>query len=92
MTLAADAGAVSYDEVRALTQTNVIAALKFIGENPANNDAQVEYQFHQVSLKADGDLSAIGDEFSVMGFTAVAETNTTLDPNSPTLTIRTTGQ
>jgi hypothetical protein len=87
-TLAADAGAVNPDEVRALTQTTVTAALKFISENPANNDAQTEYQFHQVQLSAEGDLALIGDEYSTMGFTAVAESNETADANSPTLTIR----
>lgn len=88
-TLSADAGAVNPDEVKALTQTNVVAALKFVAENPANNDAVTEYQFHQVTLKAEGDFALIGDEFTTMGFTAVAESNTTADADSPTLTIRT---
>lgn len=87
-TITADAGAVNPDEVKALTQTTQSVALKFIGINPANNDAEVEYQFHQVSLKADGDFSLIGDEFTTMGFTAVAERNETADADSPTLTIR----
>ena len=87
--LAADAGAVNPDEVKALTQTNVTAALKFVAINPANNDVKVEYQFHQVQLKADGDFALIGDEFTTMGFTAVAESNETADADSPTLTIRT---
>lgn len=88
-TAAADAGAVAPDEVKALTQTNVVGALKFVSENPADNDKQTEYQFHQVSLKADGDFALIGDEFTTMGFTATAERNETADPDSPTLTIRT---
>lgn len=91
VTLTADAGAASADEVRALTQTNVTVALKFIAENPANNDVQREYQFHQVGLKADGDFALIGDEFTTMGFTAVAEAQPLADPDSPTVTIRTTG-
>lgn len=77
--LVADAGALNPDTVDALTQTNVTAALKFIGENPANNDKQVEYTFYQVQLKSDGDFSQIGDEFTQMGFTATAERNATLD-------------
>ena len=87
--LAADAGAVSPDEVKALTQTNVLGVLKFIGENPANNDQQVEYQMHQVQLKPDGDFSLIGDEFTVMGFTAVLEANITADADSSFMTTRT---
>ena len=89
ITLAADAGAQTpIDEVRGLTQTNVLGALKFISENPADNDRSTEYEFHKMSLKAEGDFSLIGDEFSVEGFTASAETNPTSSPDSPTLTIR----
>lgn len=89
VTLSADAGARDVNEVRALTQTTVSGALKFIAENPVDADRETEYQFHKVSLKADGDFALIGDEFSTMGFTAVAETNSTASANSPTLTIRT---
>lgn len=77
------------DEVKALTKTSVTGALKFIAENPAANDQKTEYQFHKVSLKAEGDFALIGDEFSTMSFTAVAESNSTADADSPTLTIRT---
>ena len=90
VTLTADAGALGVNEVRALTTTSVSGALKFIAENPANNDVQTEFQFHQVSLKADGDFSLIGDEFSTMNFTGVAESNVLADADSPTLTIRNT--
>ena len=88
-TATADGGAVAPDEVKALTQTTVLGALKFIGENPANDDAQAEYQFHQIQLKSEGDLPLIGDEFAVIGLNGVAERNETADPDSPTLTIRT---
>lgn len=86
--LDAKAGAGTVDEVRALTQTNVVGALKFIGENPANNDEEIEYQFHQLSLKPEGDFGQISDEYTQMGFTGTAESNTTADANSPTLTVR----
>lgn len=88
-TLAADAGAVAPDEVKALTQTNARVALKFISENPANGDKQTEYDFHQIQLKPDGEFPLVGDEWTTVGFTGTAETNTTRDPDSPTLTIRT---
>lgn len=88
VTLAPKAGAGTVDEVRALTQTNVLGALKFIGENPANNDEGVEYQFHQISMKPEGDFGQISDEYSQMGFTGAAESNTTADADSPTLTVR----
>jgi hypothetical protein len=89
VTLTADAGAKAVSEVRGLTQTNVTVALKFVAENPANDDKQVEYEFHQVDLKADGDFALISDEFSQMNFTGAAERNTVGYPNSPSLTIRT---
>lgn len=89
VTLAAAAGANDVDEVRSLTQTNVIGTLKFISENPADNDRSTEYEFHQISLKPEGDFSLIGDEFSVQGFTGSAEKSATFSPDSPTLTIRT---
>lgn len=87
-TLAAKAGASSVSEVQALIKTTVSGALKFIGENPADADRKTEYHFHQISLKADGDFSLIGDEFTVMQFTGVAERNLLADSASPTLTIR----
>lgn len=89
VTLSADGGARNVYEVRGLTQTNVTVALKFVAENPANDDKQREYQFHQVDLKADGDFALISDEFSQMNFTAAAEKNSLGSPDSPTLTIRT---
>lgn len=89
LTVAAKAGAFRIDEVRALQATAIVGALKFISENPANADKQTEYLFHQVSLKAEGDFSLIGDEFTQMQFTAVAETQAIGSPDSPTLTIRT---
>lgn len=86
--ITADAGAVNPSNVQALTQSSVRVALKFISENPANNDKQTEYQFHQIQLKAEGDLALIGDEFTTMGFTGTAEVNSTLGGSaSPTLTI-----
>lgn len=77
------------EQVRGLTQTNVVGALKFISENPANNDVQRELNFHKTSLKAEGDFSLIGDEFTTMQFTAVAEKNETYSPDSPTVTVST---
>lgn len=91
LSVAQNAGAAtSVDEVRALTQTSVKGALKFISENPADADVQTEFQFHQVSLKAEGDFGLISDEFTTMSLTGVAERNETGgDANSPTLTVRT---
>lgn len=91
MELAPDGGAVAADEISALAVSSVSGSLKFISENPTASDHQTEYEFHQVSLKADGDFSLIGDEFTTMQLTGVAERNTlfTALGASKTLTIRT---
>lgn len=89
VTLAADAGAVDWDEVRGLTQSEIEVALKFILINAQNSDKEIMFDFHKVRLIANGDMSAIGDELAQMPFSGSAEKNTTADSDSPTVTIRT---
>lgn len=88
MTLAADALAGVLQEVRALTATSVTGALKFVSENPVFGNKKVEFQFHQVTLKASGEISLIGDEFTELAFEAAAEQNELIAPESPSLSIR----
>lgn len=78
----------SVDEVRGLTQSSKTVAMKFIGENPAANDGKFEVQIHKISLKAEGDLAFIGDDWATMQFTGVAESNATASADSPFFTIR----
>lgn len=88
VTLTADASAKNVDEVKALTKTSVLVALKFISIN-ARDDSQVsEYQFHQITLSAEGDLAMISNDWRGMGFKATSQKNALADPDSPTLTIR----
>lgn len=89
--VAATAGAAaSLDQVKALTKSAEQLVVKFIGENPANNDQQVELEFHSVNLSAEGDFALIGDDWSVMQLTGVAQQETLGDPAGPrTLTITT---
>lgn len=89
LTLTADATAAVVDEVRALTATSVVLALKFVGDNPANSGEKVEYQFHQVTVKSKGSQALIGDSFQEIEFEGSAESQSTYSPNSPFLTIRT---
>lgn len=84
-TYVADATAHGVDEVDAMTGAPVTCALKFIGENAANDDRQYELQVGQIQLNANGDLSLIGDQFSTLGFTGACEQ----DVNGNTLTLRT---
>jgi len=88
MTYTASAGSKNLDEVRGLTTSNIAYAIKFIGKNPANNNAETEWQFHQVTLSPEGDLSLIGDDWSTIGFTGAAETNALADADAPILRIR----
>lgn len=69
------------------TRASVVGALKFVSEN-AVDGSKIEFTFHQVTLKAEGDLSLIGDEWGEMTFTSAAEENVLSDANSPTLTIK----
>lgn len=63
------------DTVDIATQSKQSLFLSYIGINPANDDQEVMLDLHSVSLRADGDLSLIGDEFSELTLTGVAEKN-----------------
>lgn len=76
--LAAKAGAGTVDQVRALTQTAVSGMLKFIGLNAAQGGELVEWQSHKVTLKADGDMALIGQDWATLGLTGALEANPTL--------------
>lgn len=73
--------------VKALTQSAVEGALKFVGENPADADRWVEYNFHKVALSAEGDLAGISDEWGTVTLTGTAGKNVAADPDSPYLTL-----
>ena len=77
------------DVVKALANSGLVGALKFVSENPADEDKWTEYQFHQVRLTAEGDLSLIGDEWTQLPLSGAAESNAAADADSPTLTITT---
>jgi hypothetical protein len=78
------------EEVQALTTGRIEGALKFISSNPGDDDHFTEYQFHKVSLKADGDFGLISDEVTTMQLTGVAEANATAGgAGSPTMTVTT---
>lgn len=89
VTLAANASAeADIDEVRAQTQSSPTVALKYVGINAANNDEKFELSVHKISLKANGDLDFIGDDFAQIQLTGVAERNDTFS-DSPFITTRT---
>lgn len=77
------------DQVNALERASVEGALLFIQDNAGDCGQRTEYRFHLVSISADGDLSLIGDEVSVMSFSGVAEVNSFITDPSQVLTVRT---
>lgn len=88
----APAANTTVDEVRALRQTSIAVALKFVQENPADNSEKTEYQFHKVTLRSEGDFPLIGDDWSAGQLSGTAEENATADPDSPYCTTRTYSQ
>lgn len=87
-TLTADAGAAAVEEVRGLTEGNIIRAIKFIGENPANSNKKREWQFHKVTLRSTGDFALISDEYSGMGFEGTVESSELADSAAPYVRVR----
>ena len=87
-TVTAEATASPVEEVRGMTQGNLIRAVKFIGENPANSNKQREYQFHKVTLASEGDLALISDEYAVMAFSGTVESSVLADVDAPFVRIR----
>jgi hypothetical protein len=88
VTVTAEATASPVEEVRGMTQGNLIRAVKFIGENPANSNKQREYQFHKVTLASEGDLALISDEYAVMAFSGTVESSVLADADAPFVRIR----
>lgn len=84
--------AVTLEQVRGLTDSEIAGAFKFISENPNDNGKLTEYQIHSASLSPDGDLALISDEFTEMGFSGSAEKREAVDPNSPVMTVSTYDQ
>jgi hypothetical protein len=87
--LTANASAANADEVRALTQSQIVVAIKFVSENPANSDEQTIFDFHKVKLKSDGDFQLISDEWQQLPFSGTVEANDLAYPDSPHITVRT---
>jgi hypothetical protein len=75
VTLAAEATAGAIQQTSSLDVSSKTYALKYIEINPVNNDVKREWEFDQVRLTAEGDISLIGDEFSTMPFSGAAERN-----------------
>lgn len=71
------------DQVDLMTQTSISGFLRFKLINAANSDKQQLLDLHSVTLKADGEMPLISDEFTTLTLTGSAERNETGYPTSP---------
>lgn len=88
--IGASAGApATIAQVKALQDTNKEYTLQFISVNPLNNDEEIVYEFHRVSISADGDMNLIQEnDASVAQFSGTALKNSAVGANGSTLTVR----
>ena len=72
ITLTANGAAKTLDVVKALNQSAITKAIKFLSLNPVTNDVEAEYQFHKCSIRPAADVGLIDDKFLTLGleFTA----------------------
>lgn len=75
--------------VKALESSNKYYTLQFISVNPLNSDEEIVYEFHRVSLSADGDMNLIQEnDASVAQFSGTALKNSAIGSTGATLTVR----
>ena len=72
---------VDYQKIGAFGQTQVEGFLRFVSDNPAGDDQ--ELQIWRVSLSPTGDTAMIGDDWSTLGFTGEVLKDATGHPDSP---------
>ncbi len=77
--------AVDYTEIRAFKETIVEGMLRFVSDNPAGT--QQELEIWRCSLTPTGDTALIGDDWSTLGFTGEILKDETGHPDSPYMNI-----
>lgn len=75
VTLTADAAATTVDQVTVLSSTELNLALKFVLED-ADSGEKVVYDFHKVTVSADGDYALVAEEWAQLPMTGSVEVNT----------------
>jgi hypothetical protein len=79
ITLTADAAATAVDQVKVLSDTSKKVAMRLVSINSADDDKLTIYDFHKVSLSADGDTNMITTEVSGLPMAFQVEENTAYD-------------
>lgn len=77
--------ALSWTQIAAFANTQIIGKLRFVSDNPAGN--QQELEVWSVSLVPSGDTALIGDDWSTLGFTGEILKDETNHPLSPYMNI-----
>jgi hypothetical protein len=73
--------AATYTEVQAFANTQIEGKLRFISDNPAGGDQELEVW--RVSLTPSGDTALIGDDWSTLGFSGEILKDEIGHPDSP---------
>lgn len=76
----------TYNVIQAFKNTQVEGRLRFVSDNPAGDDQELEVW--RVSLAPSGDTAMIGDDWSTLGFTGEILKDETNHPDSPYMDIR----
>lgn len=77
--------AATYTEVQAFAETQIEGRLRFVSDNPAGDNQELE--IWRVSLTPSGDTALIGDDWSTLGFTGEVLKDETGHPSSPYMNI-----
>ena len=78
-------GTIVYHEIEAFNETIIEGRLRFVSDNPAGT--QQELEVWRCSLTPSGDTAMIGDDWSTLGFTGEILKDQTNHPDSPYMTI-----
>lgn len=77
--------ALSYTNIAAFAQTQIVGFLRFVSDNPAGE--QQELEIWSCSLTPTGDTAMIGDDWSTLGFTGEILKDKVNHPESPYMNI-----
>jgi hypothetical protein len=81
--------ALTYHTIRAFVNTQITGRLRFVSDNPAGK--QQELEVWSVSLTPSGDTAMIGDDWSTLGFSGEILKDEAGHPNSPYMDFTITG-